>query len=245
MQLQNFECQIAKAQIGRYIAGDTLSDEALLQLEHHIKQCETCKQNLAERRAVLQAMLSPGEVADVPSEPSSGKRGFDLAELIRSKLGANQRVEAAVQTAAPGPASFTKPAIYSLALGAVLIGMSYLSKNMTSVLGPKAADLTTVQPIAVPPVTAIVPQTPAPTPAVTPSAPEAHPNPFADASVNAASEVNASPVSRPGKIGSQAAAGPSKVSHIDHQPSAPKVKPKTAHRSQSDENTIRVYNPGN
>src|SRR4051794_5108345 len=125
MQLQNFECQIAKAQIGRYLAGDALSDEAVHQLEEHIGKCADCKQNLAERRAVLQAMLSPGEAAQPVLKEQTGKAKFDLATFIKSKIKTKQPVEAVVQTAETKPAAFSKPAIYSLALGAVLIGMSY------------------------------------------------------------------------------------------------------------------------
>src|SRR4051794_17329106 len=117
MQLQNFECQIAKAQIGRYVAGDALSEDAVQQLEAHIGKCADCKQNLAERRAVLQAMLSPGESVSEPVEESEPKARFDLAEFIKSKVKAKQPVEAVVQTADSKPTAFTKPAIYSLALG--------------------------------------------------------------------------------------------------------------------------------
>src|SRR4051794_20099524 len=94
MQLQNIECQIAKAQIGRYVAGDALSDETVSQLEAHVAKCADCKQNLAERRALLMAMLSPGEAAQ--QEPASAAEKFDLAEFIKSKVQAKQPVHAAV-----------------------------------------------------------------------------------------------------------------------------------------------------
>ena len=137
MQLQNFECQIAKAQIGRYVAGDILSEEALQQLEAHVWKCPDCKQNLAERRATLQAMLTPNQESGTET---STKTKFDLASFIKSRVRTKQPVQAAVQLPTTKPTAFTKPAMYSIALGAVLIGMSYVSKNMTSVLGPKAAD---------------------------------------------------------------------------------------------------------
>lgn len=130
MQLQNFECQIAKAQIGRYLAGDVLADENLRQLEAHIATCPGCKQHLAERKQALQATLS---------EPQTSAKRFDLAEFIKAKVLSRQPVQAAVQTNVK-PNSLTKPLLYSLALGIVLIGMSYLSKNMSALLGPKAAE---------------------------------------------------------------------------------------------------------
>lgn len=141
MQLQNFECQIAKAQIGRYVAGDSLSEETVAQLEAHIGKCPDCKQNLAERRAVLQAVLSPSEPEPEAQEksqtPKQKKPRFDLGDMIRSKI----QAKLPAPKTAPGatPSNFTKPALYSLALGVVLIGMSYFSRNMDSMLGPKAA----------------------------------------------------------------------------------------------------------
>ena len=57
MAVQDFECQIARAQIGRYLQGDALSSEALDQLEDHIAECPGCKAVLTERRKALQEML--------------------------------------------------------------------------------------------------------------------------------------------------------------------------------------------
>jgi hypothetical protein len=140
MQLQNFECQIAKAQIGRYIAGDSLSAEAIEQLEAHVAKCADCKQNLAERRAVLMAMLSPVETTETTTTKATPPRGFDVTQFIKSKLHSKSPVTAAAHVDPAKQTQFTKPALYSLALGAVLIGMSYASKNMGSVLGPKATE---------------------------------------------------------------------------------------------------------
>ena len=57
MPVKNIECQIARGQIGRYLAGESLSDEALKQLEGHIVGCPECKGALMQRRESLQAML--------------------------------------------------------------------------------------------------------------------------------------------------------------------------------------------
>jgi anti-sigma factor RsiW len=217
MQLQNFECQIAKAQIGRYVAGDALSEEALEQLEAHIGKCPDCKQNLAERRAVLQAMLSPGEShAEAQQDPPARKR-FDLASFIKSKVAAKRPVHAAVATEAK-PASFTKPALYSLALGAVLIGMSYLSKNVGSVLGPKA-EQTMASAQSIPP----TPQKQATV--VTPPAPKSTP-PKPTPHVTAKPEAKTTPAPVK-KISSE--------SHVTRSHKAPRHT----------ENEIRVYAPEN
>jgi hypothetical protein len=140
MQLKNLECQLATAQISRYLSGDSLCEEAVAQLEGHISRCEDCRQQLSDRRAELMAKLT-SKPSEGPDEPERTLRTrFDLAEFIKSKVQTNRPVTAAIRTDSPKPPQFTKPALYSLALGAVLIGMSYASKNVGSVLGPKAAE---------------------------------------------------------------------------------------------------------
>ena len=229
MQLQNFECQIAKAQIGRYIAGDALSDEALTQLEAHVSKCAECRQNLAERRAVLLAMLSPGEASSSTSESEKPNRTrFDLAQFIKSKVQANQSTRAVVRAEAK-PTTFTKPAIYSLGLGIVLVGMSYLSRNMGSLLGPKAAETTpssTSSPQATAPTVSQqtadpsdLPLTPPKPSTVTPKTPAVyHPESHIQVAVKKDPEATSKP----------------KPSHRRHR----------APRSDS-KNRIRVYGPEN
>src|SRR5579862_9052738 len=101
MQLQNFECQIAKAQIGRFVAGDLLSDEALRQLEAHLACCPGCKNNLAERRVALQAMLTPDEAIGAPSDTTKPARKLDLANLIKSKVLSGEPARSAQELASP------------------------------------------------------------------------------------------------------------------------------------------------
>lgn len=245
MQLQNFECQIAKAQIGRYVAGDKLSDEAVEQLEAHVAKCPDCKQNLAERRAVLQAMLSPGE-ASVPSQqetPEEKKSRFDLGHFIRAKVQHRQPVQAVVQTSGAKPSSFTKPAMYSLALGAVLIGMSYASKNMGSVWGPKAAEgqvnsaqAKPLSPTEKPTATKLKPKSISGswTKPLTKSAPP-------KVAVNEPSDLPLTPP-KP-KTKKPAKTKPSKT-HPSKNSSEHKTK-RSHHKPRHAENSIRVYEPEN
>lgn len=219
MQVQNFECQIARAQIGRYLAGDVLSEDILSELEAHVGKCAECKQNLAERRAALQAMLAPAEPAGESHRPVR----LDLPSFIKSKLRSRQPVEAAVEI--DGPKSFTKPALYSVALGIVLIGMSYASKNMTSMLGPTADKVGVATPAPI--VTAAPMQKPAP------SAP---PPPAKPATV-----VLAKPAPKP---------VPKPAATVVPSKSKTKPAPKRAatpiHRApRQPRNTIRVYDPEN
>ena len=57
MSVTDFECAIAKSQIGRYIAGDNLAPEVSRQLESHIDNCTRCKQLLQEKKNSLEAMI--------------------------------------------------------------------------------------------------------------------------------------------------------------------------------------------
>jgi len=57
MSVTDFECAIAKSQIGRYIAGDNLAPEIARQLESHINNCSRCKQLLQEKKNSLEAMI--------------------------------------------------------------------------------------------------------------------------------------------------------------------------------------------
>jgi hypothetical protein len=175
MQVQNIECQIAKAQIGHYLAGAGLSEEAMSQLEEHISGCPECKAALAERRAELLALLAEEAKAapELMEEPVGAANSIAAALRQKSieklaKRAAPAPVAAIVETpptpeptpvaAAPTPKptatpvattveasavkpnNFWKPLLYSLALGAVLVGMSLFSKNTGGILGNKLSE---------------------------------------------------------------------------------------------------------
>lgn len=170
MPVTNIECQIARGQISRYVAGDRFSQEAVNQLEGHIAECPHCKRFLSERRAALQSMLggapSPKAVIEVavPDEPASPAARLQEAlkqvsletpaepkarpampKKEKAEAPAKPKREAKTAPSAPksersvSSASFTKPAIYALALAVVVIGMNAFTKASGSILGPKAA----------------------------------------------------------------------------------------------------------
>lgn len=154
MSVQTFECQIVKAQIGRYLAGEMLSKEAQLQLEAHISRCAACSADLAERRSTLQALLTKPVATPAPSagSPILPKKP-SLIEIIKAKASlpdaalvdfpaedqapvmGSQRVLAALEQT---PAISWKPLAYSGALALVLILMSTIAKDPTKVFGPRA-----------------------------------------------------------------------------------------------------------
>jgi hypothetical protein len=88
MQVENIECQIAQAQIGHFLTGSGLSEEAIKQLEEHIGACPDCKAVLNERRSELRAMLT-GEKAIVDFEKiareATGTQPKSIATALRKQ----------------------------------------------------------------------------------------------------------------------------------------------------------------
>ena len=57
MPVTEFECAIAKSQIGRYINGEKLGQAVVDQLESHIAACPRCKLVLEEKRSSLMSTI--------------------------------------------------------------------------------------------------------------------------------------------------------------------------------------------
>lgn len=164
MPVTNIECQIAKGQIGRYLAGDPLSPEALKQLEAHIADCPDCKEALQDRESALKSMLgkkpaTPSVDFETPADSAveADTKPNPMAAAIRSQLEAERLQKAElvaeqlrlakevqeIQEKPKGkglkmPAGNYKPLILSCALALVLIGMSYMSKSGIGPFGAKA-----------------------------------------------------------------------------------------------------------
>jgi hypothetical protein len=137
MTVRELECQIAKSQISRYVAGEVMSPDAMGQLEKHVQVCPDCKSALSERRTALLQLLekkAPKTAAifvDVEDEPLHET----LGEKLRRK--ASEKAASAPKAA---PKNITKPLLYSAALAGVLLAMSYVSNNMNSITGGKLLD---------------------------------------------------------------------------------------------------------
>jgi hypothetical protein len=124
MSVTDFECAIAKSQIGRYIAGDNLAPEVARQLESHIDNCVRCKQLLQERKNTLEAMVSDDDEfgtrtkvsvksdsipMNAPITNGSSALKPDYMEVLadnarkslREKLKDSPRIEAAAQVTVP------------------------------------------------------------------------------------------------------------------------------------------------
>jgi hypothetical protein len=152
MPAKNIECQLAQGQIGRYLAGTDISDEAVRQLEQHIVECEDCtnfvdrkRQSLHEvaglRHAVVE-MPAPKAAAIAETEPVSLPKQAATQALIqairdRANPLSGQTVLETVRESGPPRKRYWKTLAYSLALGAVLLVMSHLAANPTSMFGDR------------------------------------------------------------------------------------------------------------
>lgn len=151
MAVQNVQCQLAEMQIGRYVSGEHLSDEALSQLHRHIARCPSCANVLAERRTALRSMLSHGYAAVTTDVPSS--KEHLLIKALRAKANAAEEEAPAAMPSETAPANpktnlltklgldgskgYAKPILFTAALALVLAGMSYF-KGQNSLLGGSA-----------------------------------------------------------------------------------------------------------
>ncbi|MEQ1932367.1 MAG: zf-HC2 domain-containing protein [Fimbriimonadaceae bacterium] len=133
MLVQNIECRIAQAQMGRYLGGLGLSDEAVAQLESHIRSCNDCSSALLTRRVELEALIAlPKEdfpaLQETTPQPTERPR---LVDALRAIVTADGDVH---------PKRNSKPIAYSAALTILLVGMSFIAKDPTRLFGERAAD---------------------------------------------------------------------------------------------------------
>lgn len=139
---KNFVCQLVEAQMTRYLAGHPLSDEALAQLDQHIASCPECKAVLeAKKDAILGVPAAPTH----PPKPGA-KIQHALVDAPAAMAAAapkpNNRRAGTTSTAKPRTkwAVQWKPLALSVALAVVMVAMSLVAQNPTSVLGPKASN---------------------------------------------------------------------------------------------------------
>src|SRR5579872_6837623 len=82
MPVKSVECQLAEMQIGRFVSGDSLSAEAVRQLDAHLAKCPNCSQTLNDRRQALRSMLKQGYAAVTTDFPSAKKENLLIKALV-------------------------------------------------------------------------------------------------------------------------------------------------------------------
>lgn len=157
MQVMNIECQIAQAQLRRYLAGEEMPQALVSDLEAHLKGCEDCMAAAQIERQSLAGILSnriTGK-ARKPAAPNSPVPESPLPFLTKLSMKKLQPGKAAIQAPAdmldapddqyaPAKAPRKKSKIsfktvaYSLGLALILVLMSTVMKDPTAIFGPRA-----------------------------------------------------------------------------------------------------------
>ncbi len=146
MQVQEVECQLAQAQMSRYLAGDPIPDEALRQLERHVASCSDCKVMVTERRQTLRAMLkietgpdptdseqTPHARLNAPIDP------IDVPAAFAGPVASSDAKHGFIDVLKTLPIQNWKPLAISGGLAIVLVAISFLMGNPSKILGAKAA----------------------------------------------------------------------------------------------------------
>lgn len=154
MPVTDFECQIARGQIGRYLGGTSLSTEAMRGLEDHLAECPECKALVSDRRAALLGMLGGSIPTQAVVSMPVKEEENPLVAALRAKQEAEAPVEKPKSKSAPryakatksetptGKPVLTKPIILGGVLAVVLLGMNFMtrSNNGKGAFGDRAAD---------------------------------------------------------------------------------------------------------
>lgn len=139
---KNFVCQLVEAQMTRYLAGHPLSDEALAQLDQHIASCPECKAVLeAKKDAILGVPAAPTPTAKPGAKIQHALVDAPAAMAVAAaKPKPHHRRDGGTANTKPRTkwAVQWKPLALSVALAVVMVAMSLVAQNPTSVLGPKA-----------------------------------------------------------------------------------------------------------
>jgi hypothetical protein len=135
MQSENLECQIAQAQMGRYLGGEGLSQEAITELETHVRGCAGCKDAIQARRRALESVLSLPTIEDFPARTVKAAvqpAGMPWVDAIR------RMPTAKPETGETGSKKKWRTPVMTAALAGVLILMTNYSKEPTRVFGDRA-----------------------------------------------------------------------------------------------------------
>lgn len=78
----SIECQLAQAQMSRYLAGDVLPPDSLEELRRHIDKCTECQTFAEEERIELEKMLASGMVESAIPRPGPDSEPEDEPALV-------------------------------------------------------------------------------------------------------------------------------------------------------------------
>lgn len=163
MQVKNIECQIAQAQLRRYLTGEEMPKGLVGDLEAHIKNCNECMAAAQHQRESLSGVLASKIMGKSPVPLDSTGGANAVIKKYTQKRETKQTVvpfepaKAAVQTPLDildtpdehfaskikkkkiSKPSNVKTIAYSVGLAVLLVLMSTVFKDPTSLFGPRAS----------------------------------------------------------------------------------------------------------
>ena len=128
MQVKSFECAIARSQIGRFLAGESLHEEAMSQLEAHIAGCRDCQRLIDLRREEIRS----GPAREMPARETVAPPQEALAEAALS----GQAVTATPPPAPSAPSTPELPSVSKLGARALLGGALARLPRLTRPVAP-------------------------------------------------------------------------------------------------------------
>lgn len=154
MQTQNIECQIAQAQLRRYLTGEDLPYALVADLEAHLKNCPSCMEVARQKRDSLKGILV-SEITGKPHVQPTPKAAPTMkAREIKQAI---EQGKAVIQNPADvfampdeafkiekrkkAKSGNSKTIIYSVCLATILVLMSTVFKDPTKLFGPRAATI--------------------------------------------------------------------------------------------------------
>lgn len=112
MQTRNLECQLAMAQLKRYLSGTKLSDDALEALESHLVDCPICRLAVQAQKVHSEEPILPTQaVVQTPAPTPEPKKS-----LMKGHM---------------------KTLALSVALATVLVAMSMIANDPTKLFGDR------------------------------------------------------------------------------------------------------------
>lgn len=145
MPVQSLECTLTQAQMKRYLAGADYPEEILVALERHLKVCPDCLEAASvQRQALGGAPISTTQA--VVSAAASASPLDKVKALIPKKKGSSTPPSSLVGAKGEDPYSdpmaaikSPKNVVLSVSLCLVLLLMSTVLRNPTSLFGPRAS----------------------------------------------------------------------------------------------------------
>lgn len=149
MQVKNIECQIAQAQLRRYLTGEEMPNTIVTDLETHLRHCPECMAAAQSLRESLKGVLNGKIIGKPVAEPAPIKLQAPTQALVQTPADFLDEPDSKFKPAKTPKKSTMKTLAYSGALAVLLVLMSTVFKDPTTLFGPKAAASTKDTPPAV------------------------------------------------------------------------------------------------